>query len=48
MKRSLEAGRDNNMNLLPIILLLVASAAAIIAMFFLPFFEVYFSFSFYL
>ena len=38
MKRSLEAESDNNMNLLPIILLLVAFAAAIIAMFFFPFF----------
>ena len=35
MKRSVEAG-DNNLNLLPIILLLVASGAAIIAMFVFP------------
>src|SRR5918998_4998340 len=34
MKRSLEAESDNNMNLLPIILLLIAFAAAIIAIFF--------------
>jgi hypothetical protein len=43
MKRRVEAG-DNNMNLLPIILLLVESAAAIIAMFVFPFFGVYFFF----
>ncbi len=43
MKRSVEAG-DNNLNLLPIILLLVASAGAIIAMFVFPFFGVYFFF----
>jgi hypothetical protein len=48
MKRGLEVESDNDMNLLSIILLLVASAAAIIAMFFLPFFGVSFSFSFYL
>lgn len=47
MKRSVEAG-DNNMNLLPIILLLAASAAAIIAMFSFHSLEYTFSFSFYL
>ncbi len=37
-EKGLEVESDNDMNLLSIILLLVASAAAIIAMFFLPFF----------